>query len=120
MNLVIDTEAVIAVPFPIPGATPDGVLGKLINVDPSKGMITTMIRIEPGARIPAHFHLQGAEAHFVVSGDFIENGVSYGPGTFFTHPKGAIHGPHESTTGCWILTVQEAFVDPTNPDFHLA
>lgn len=119
-NVAFDTNGVGVVPFPIPGATPGGVLGKLLNLDPSKGMIATMIRIEPGARIPAHFHLLGAESHFVVEGDFVENGVAFGPGAFFTHPKGAVHGPHESRTGCWVLTVQEAFVDPAAPDFHIA
>ena len=119
-NLALDTTALAPVPFPIPGATPGGVFGRLLNLDPSRGMIATMIRIEPGANIPAHFHRLGAESHFVVEGDFIEAGTAYGPGAFFTHPKGAVHGPHESRTGCWVLTLQEAFVDPTAPDFHLA
>lgn len=119
-NLTLDTTGVPVVPFPIPEATPGGVFGKLLNLDPARGMVATMIRIEPGARIPAHFHKRGAEAHFVVEGDFVENGVAFDPGAYFTHPANAVHGPHESRGGCWVLTVQEAFVDPADPDFHPA
>ncbi|PCD03086.1 hypothetical protein COC42_01280 [Sphingomonas spermidinifaciens] len=70
--------------------------------------------------MPAHYHDDGAEAHYVLSGDFINAGETLGPGAFVTHPTGVVHGPHESRSGCSILTLQTAYVDPANPDFHIA
>jgi hypothetical protein len=48
---------------------------------------------------------------FVVEGDFIEDGVSHGPGTFFAGPAGSIHGPHRTRTGCVLLTTFSAELD---------
>lgn len=118
-SLIVDTDQVAPVAFAIPGATPDGVSATLVNVDGDRGMVTTIIHIAPGARIPAHYHDDGSEAHYVLSGDFINAGQTLGPGAFVTHPRGVVHGPHESRTGCSILTLQSAFVDPANPDFHI-
>jgi quercetin dioxygenase-like cupin family protein len=118
-SLVVQTDRVAPVPFPIPGATPDGVTATLVNVDADKGLVTTIIHIAAGARIPAHYHDDGSEAHYVLSGDFINGGEVLGPGAFVTHPRGVVHGPHESRTGCSILTLQSAYVDPAHPDFHI-
>ncbi len=120
ISLIAQTDAIAPVPFPIPGATPGGVKATLVNVDGAKGLVTTIIHIAPGARIPAHFHNDGAEAHYVIEGDFINAGVSHGPGAFVTHPAGVVHGPHESKGGCKVLTLQTAYVDPAKPDFHIA
>jgi quercetin dioxygenase-like cupin family protein len=119
-SLIADTTRITPVPFPIPGATPGGVQATLINIDGDKGIVTTIIHIAPGARIPAHYHNDGAEAHYVLEGDFINAGVTYGPGAFVTHPKGTVHGPHASRNGCKVLTLQTAYVDPAQPDFHIA
>lgn len=118
-SLVVQTDTAPVVPFPIPGATEGGVHATLVNVDIGKGIVTTIIHIAAGAWIPAHFHNEGAEAHYVIEGDFINAGITLGPGAFVTHPVGVVHGPHESRTGCKILTLQTAFVDPANPDFHV-
>lgn len=109
-------------PLPIPGKTGD-IFIRLLNIEPAKGMTVTINRLAPGARIPAHYHNNGAESHYVLEGDFIEAGQSFGPGAFFTHGRGVVHGPHETRDGCVIYTVQEAIVDPTpggDPDFHIA
>lgn len=118
-SLVSDTKTIVPVPFPIPGATPDGVMAQLVNLDGAKGLVTTIIHIAAGALIPAHYHNEGAEAHYVIEGDFINDGVTLGPGALVTHPKGVVHGPHSSTSGCKILTIQTAYVNPDKPDFHL-
>ena len=120
VSVIVQTDKVEPVPFAIPGATPGGVKATLVNVDGAKGIVTTIIHIAPGARIPAHYHDDGAEAHYVLEGDFINAGVTHGPGGFVTHPKGVVHGPHESKGGCKVLTLQTAYVDPAKPDFHIA
>ncbi len=120
VSLAVQSGDLPVVPFPIPGATPGGVHATLVNVDGGKGLVTTIIHIAPGATIPAHYHNDGAEAHYVIEGDFINAGVSHGPGAFITHPAGVVHGPHGSARGCKVLTLQTAYVDPANPDFHIA
>jgi quercetin dioxygenase-like cupin family protein len=118
-SLTTDVNTLEAVPFAIPGATPGGVKATLVNIDGDKGIVTTIIHIAPGARIPAHYHNDGAEAHYVLEGDFINAGVAHGPGAFVTHPKGVVHGPHESKNGCKVLTLQTSYVDPAKPDFNI-
>ncbi len=119
-SLIADASQLQPVPFPIPGATPGGVTATLLNIDADRGLVTTIIHIAPGARIPAHYHNDGAEAHYVLEGDFINAGVTYGPGAFITHPKGTVHGPHASRGGARVLTLQTAYVDPARPDFHIS
>lgn len=104
-------------PFPIPGATADKLSVKLLNLDTKYGPVFAELKLEPGAYIPAHIHHRTAEQHFVLEGDFIDNGVSYGPGTFFCHNPGQKHGPHASKTGCRVLFIQPVEVDPT--DFEI-
>ncbi len=118
-SLAVHTPDLPVIPFAIPGATPGGVHATLVNIEIDKGIVTTIIHIAPGATIPAHYHNDGAEAHYVIEGDFINDGVVHGPGAFVTHPVGVVHGPHSSANGCKILTLQTAFVDPANPDFHI-
>ncbi len=118
-SLAVQTRDMAVVPFAIPGATPGGVHATLVNIDGEKGIVTTIIHISPGATIPAHYHDEGAEAHYVIEGDFLNAGISHGPGAFITHPVGVVHGPHGSVGGCKVLTLQTAFVDPANPDFHI-
>ena len=50
----------------------------LLNVDGTKGLVTAIIYIAPRVRIPSHDHNDGAEAHDVLSGDLLENGVPAG------------------------------------------
>lgn len=114
----IDAATLIEVPFSIPGATPDGTRAKLLNLNLQFGSPTAIIYLKPGAHIPAHFHKNTSEAHYVLEGDFIEAGVSYGPGAYFSHTAGTVHGPHSSKNGCAILTIQSAAVDAS--DFHIA
>ena len=120
VSLVVQSQTVDPIPFPIPGATPGGVMAQSLNVDGALGLVTTIIHIAPGATIPAHYHNAGSEAHYVLEGDFINAGVTHAPGAFVTHSVGVVHGPHGSVNGCKILTLQSAYVDPANPDFHIA
>ncbi len=106
------------IPFPIPGATPNGTTAKILNLDLQYGPATAIIILKPGAHIPAHYHANTSEAHYVLEGDFIEAGETFGPGAYFSHTPGTVHGPHESKNGCSILTIQNAAVDPS--DFHIA
>jgi hypothetical protein len=46
-----------------------------------------------------------------VSGDFIEDGVAYGPGNYFVGAARTLHGPHSTASGCTLLTHFSAELD---------
>jgi len=110
-------EAVIQ----IPGVQPDdGVMAHLINVDPSRGLVASIIHLKAGTTIPAHYHEGFAEAHYVLEGDLTNDGQDFGPGGFITHAAGVVHGPHSSRNGCRVLTIQTGHPGPEQSDHHLA
>lgn len=104
-SIKLDSSAVEAAPFVIPGATGEFRI-QLLNEDEARGVVTTIVHLPPGGRIPAHRHQAGTEMHYVLEGDLIEAGQALGVGAFLTHAPGQVHGPHESRGGARILTVQ--------------
>jgi quercetin dioxygenase-like cupin family protein len=104
----------------IPGTEPeDGVMAHLINVDPSRGLVASIIHLKPGTTIAAHSHEGFAEAHYVIEGDLINDGVEFGPGGYITHGPGVVHGPHSSQHGCRVLTVQTGHPGPEQSDHRV-
>ena len=92
--------------FEIPGAEGEFRI-QILNQDAARGVVTTIVHMPPGSRIPAHLHRAGAEMHYVLEGDLIENGMALEPGGFLSHAAGQVHGPHESRGGARVLTVQQ-------------
>ncbi|TXM88730.1 hypothetical protein FV232_19630 [Methylobacterium sp. WL30] len=119
-SLVAVADGIAISGIKLPGATPEGIEAQLLNVDASRGVVATIIHIKPGAEIPAHFHRNGAEAHYVLEGDLVDAGRSLGPGTYLTHAAGVVHGPHASVHGCKVLTIQATEVGSQGYDFNLA
>jgi len=112
-------EGVQATPFEIPGATGQFRI-QILNEDAARGVVTSIVHLPPGGRIPAHKHQAGPEMHYVLEGDLIEKGESLGPGAFLTHAPGVVHGPHESKNGARVLTVQQWQSQHGNFDFEIA
>lgn len=81
-----------------------GISMKTLRQDTRTGGMTVMTRMQAGATIPAHSHTRADETVYVVQGDFVEDGVAYGPGSFFAGAAGTAHGPHRSEGGCVLLT----------------
>jgi quercetin dioxygenase-like cupin family protein len=104
-KLALAAAEVPAVPFAIPGAT-GAFRIQLLNQDAGAGVVTSIIHLPPGGRIPAHKHSAGSEMHYVLEGDLLDAGRELGPGAFLTHAAGEVHGPHESRGGAKVLTVQ--------------
>ena len=102
----IDTSATAWSPLDFPGVSM-----KVLQEVESTGGMTVMTRIAAGGAIPAHSHTQADETVFVVEGDFVEDGVSHGPGSFFVGKAGTPHGPHASKGGCVLLTTFSAPLD---------
>lgn len=112
-------EGVSATAFEIPGATGEFRI-QILNEDMERGVVTSIVHLPPGGRIPAHKHQAGAEMHYVLEGDLIEKGESLGVGAFLTHAPGVVHGPHESKGGARVLTVQQWQSHHGSFDFELA
>ena len=70
-----------------------GVSMKMLQQVESTGGMTGMMRMEAGSSIPAHSHTNADQMVFVVEGDLVEAGVSYGPGSFFVAKAGDAHLP---------------------------
>lgn len=115
----LDAASVEAASFQIPGAEGEFRI-QLLNEDEARGVVTTIVHLPPGGRIPAHLHRAGAEMHYVLEGDLIDAGRELGVGGFLTHPAGQVHGPHESHGGAKILTVQQWQSKGGSFDFELA
>lgn len=88
-----------------------GVSMKVLHRDEATGAMAVLTRMDAGATIPAHFHTRADETVYVLAGDFVEDGVSYGPGAYFVGPAGTPHGPHHTTGGCTVLTHFSAELD---------
>jgi quercetin dioxygenase-like cupin family protein len=106
-----DTSALAWSPTGWPGVS----MKMLQQVESSDGIIGGMIgmmRMEAGSSIPAHSHTHAArlsspksdQAVFVIEGDLVEDGVTYGPGSFLLAKAGTPHGPHSSSGGCVLLS----------------
>ena len=102
----IKQDEVDAVALDIPG-----VKIQILHTDDISGAMTVLTHIAAGATIPQHWHTSADETVFVLSGDFVEQGRSYGPGAFFVGKARTSHGPHESVSGCTVLTTFSAPLD---------
>ncbi|MCI0486370.1 MAG: cupin domain-containing protein [Blastocatellia bacterium] len=66
-----------------------GVFAKQLFADKSRGTVTTLYRLLPGARLPDHRHT-GVEECLVLEGDFRVDGETFGPGDYRCAPPGTI------------------------------
>ncbi|MFT8244086.1 cupin domain-containing protein [Roseomonas sp. BN140053] len=118
-KLKLAAESIEATPFDIPGAEGQFRI-QILNEGQNRGVVTTIVHLPAGGKIPAHFHKAGAEMHYVLEGDLIEAGETLGAGAFLTHAAGVVHGPHESRGGAKVLTVQQWQSQNGAFDFNLA
>ena len=88
-----------------------GVSMRILHQDETSGALSVVTRMEAGATIPAHLHSKADETVYVLEGDFVEDGVSYGQGAIFFGKAQTAHGPHHSVNGCAVLTHFSAALD---------
>ena len=67
------SQEVLTTPFTIRQADPGGVQAQPLNVDGTKGLMSAITHIMPGARFPSHCHNDGVEAHYASSNNLLEN-----------------------------------------------
>lgn len=81
-----------------------GVFVKLLFVDKERDTVTTLVRLDPGASIPAHRHL-GVEQCLVVEGVMRSGETILRAGDFNCAMKGSIHEEIYAEQGALLLIV---------------
>lgn len=82
----------------------EGVLVKPLFFDEENGLVTTLMKLAPGARLPMHRH-KGTEQCYVIAGDILAANMRLGPGDFHVAMERSVHPPLESVEGAMLLLV---------------
>jgi anti-sigma factor ChrR (cupin superfamily) len=90
----------------LPGPVP-GTRIKLLSIDRRRDSATLLMRVDPGARYPAHHHT-GGEDCYVISGEIIVQGRRLHAGDFHRAEPDSDHGELASETGAEVLLVVAA------------
>jgi quercetin dioxygenase-like cupin family protein len=82
--------------------TRPGIWAKSLFVDVARRRATRLVRVEAGASIPSHRHLQDEES-FVLEGSGDFSGVFFQAGDYHRAPAGTVHPAYSSREGCIFL-----------------
>jgi len=82
----------------------EGVRLKKMYVDRLTGIATSLVRMLPGASLPAHQHL-GVEQFFVIEGDCNVAGQTLGAGDYHRAKEGSTHETTFTTGGTLFLLI---------------
>lgn len=67
-----------------------GIEFKTLLVDPNSGLLTTLLRMAPGARLPDHEHVR-IEQTYVLEGTLVDDDGEVTAGQFVWRPAGSRH-----------------------------
>jgi anti-sigma factor ChrR (cupin superfamily) len=79
-----------------------GVRERVLYHDPARNILTRLLRVDPGMKIPAHIH-KGAEECYVLEGDLQSFGSTFHPGDYMRAPSRSRHTVSYSEHGCLLL-----------------
>ena len=95
--------------------TPDaGVFVKLLFVDKERDTVTTLVRLDPGAKISAHRHL-GVEQCLVLEGDMRSGATLLHAGDFNCAMAGTVHEEIYTERGALLLIVAPESYEALSP-----
>ncbi len=77
---------------------------KSLHVDPATQYMTSLVRMAPGSKYPAHRH-SGAEQCLVLEGDVRLGDVALAAGDYERAEAETIHGTIETKSGCLLLII---------------
>jgi quercetin dioxygenase-like cupin family protein len=77
----------------------------ILHKNEQTGGVTVLRRFRAGVTVPAHIHPDANEFVYLLSGEWVESGVTHTTGAFFFAPKGSPHGPHLAKSEVISLTV---------------
>ncbi|HEX2544241.1 MAG TPA: cupin domain-containing protein [Ramlibacter sp.] len=83
---------------------------KTLMVDPKQGLLTVLLKMEPGARLPDHEHAL-MEQTYMIEGRLVdlegpEKGLEVGPGEFVYRPAGSRHAAWTPEGGLMVAIFQ--------------
>jgi anti-sigma factor ChrR (cupin superfamily) len=83
---------------------------KTLMVDPQKGLLTVLLKMDPGAQLPDHEHTL-VEQTYMLEGRLVdcegpENGLEVGPGEFVYRPAGSRHAAWTPEGGLMLAVFQ--------------
>ncbi len=90
---------------------------KTLFADPHTGLVTSLVKLEPGGYLPRHRHL-GLEQTLVVEGDCIVNGQVFYPGDYRVRDCDTEDGAVTTEHGTLIMLIAPArceILDPSWP-----
>ncbi|MCX7041803.1 MAG: cupin domain-containing protein [Gammaproteobacteria bacterium] len=87
-----------------------GIHIRTLRIDRDKGTQTTLWRLDPGARVPAHPHSHEEEC-LVIEGSIVQDGIEYFPGDYLLAESGGRHSPFDSPRGALFLIRGELVPD---------
>jgi anti-sigma factor ChrR (cupin superfamily) len=91
-----------------------GISYKLLYADAERGTYTTLLRMEPGSRIPAHRHL-GVEQCLVLEGDLRSGEIGMSAGDFNCSSAGSVHEELVTDGGALLLLVSPEHYEVIEP-----
>jgi putative transcriptional regulator len=91
-----------------------GILVKPLFTDPHSRMVTTLVKMEPGTRIPLHRH-NGVEQCYVITGDFHADNQQLGAGDFHVAHAGSVHEPVFTVEGALVLIIAQEGYEVVEP-----
>ncbi len=89
-----------------------GVVVKTLMIDKAGGLLTVLLKMEPGAKLPDHEHVM-IEQTYVIEGRLVDGEGICGPGEFVWRPAGSRHeaGTPEGGLMIAIFQVPNKFFD---------
>jgi anti-sigma factor ChrR (cupin superfamily) len=81
-----------------------GVEGKTLVVDRATGVVTSLMRMAPGAKLPDHEHVM-LEQTYVVEGSLVCGEGECKAGDFVWRPAGSRHEAWGGPQGCTVLAI---------------
>ncbi|MGE0133007.1 MAG: cupin domain-containing protein [Blastocatellales bacterium] len=88
----------------------EGVFVKTLFIDREKDLVTSLVKLEPGARFPRHRH-PGIEESVVILGDCHVNGEAFMPGDYRRADAGTTDGEITTINGTTYLVVASRKVE---------
>jgi anti-sigma factor ChrR (cupin superfamily) len=83
---------------------------KTLMVDPKAGLLTVLLKMEPGAHLPDHEHTLVEQTYMLegrlVDVDGPEKGLEVGPGEFVYRPAGSRHSAYTPEGGLMLAVFQ--------------
>jgi len=82
----------------------EGIFVKQLSVDEQSGIVTSLVKMQPGTSLPVHLH-DGVEQFYIIEGDCVVRGEVLGPGDYHRAAAGSIHESTYTVNGTMFLLV---------------